>query len=406
MNGPFARLLSVGVSVGFISFMLARTPVGWWLIAVVTAIAALCCATIYVLRYEASLAKQLYSNSIGRPVLDALCGVTGEQKPGGVKEAADRSRGGPAAGEPGDAPEPTYSVLRTESDFEIAGRRLKETVVGHDHVVDAVLSDLHRGVMVRIKRPDSGGSLLGSYLLYGPIGVGKRLLACTIAQELYPKGEVLLLDGREYMDVNAGLLDLFGTRSAPGRLLGAVKRQPLQTVVFESVDSCHPEVLERLAPILLHGGCVDPGSGGTVSFEHCVFFFLSTKLSPVLEPITSEWGPGDAWLARAMAMLTSTQKLNPTLLDTLHVIVPMHPLNPMERAEVIVRLIAAECQRYRVQLKEVDPEVVAEQVSQISNERGFEGVHARIKSLLREDLARAVEISMPQLTVRKKARNA
>ena len=403
MKGPMTRLLSVGMSVGFLGMMLARTSVGWWLILILAVGATLCAGAIYLLRFESEIARKVYGNSFGRPVLDVICSITGEQKPGGVREAADRSRSGPSTGEEDAESPPTYAVLRSDSDFEIAGERLKNEVLGHDHAIDTILDDLRRGVIVRIKRPESGATLLGSYLLYGPTGIGKRMLAVAIGRMFYPQGEILQLDGREYMDPGSGLADLFGSGGSPGRLLEAVKRQPLQTVIFEHIDSCHPEILARLAPILVHGGCVDPSSGGTVSFEHCVFFFLSSKLGSTLESITKSWSAGDEWMSQAVAMLGSSQKLDASLLETLHAVVPIHPLEPIARAEVIVRLMSAECDRYRVQLRQVDPEVVAEQVGHVGGERGFEGVHARIKSVLREDLARAVEVSMPVLTVRRKA---
>ncbi|NOG53170.1 MAG: hypothetical protein HND57_02375 [Planctomycetes bacterium] len=400
-TNPVLRLLIIGAIAAFVMLRLVNSPIGQWVVIVLTVGAAACAAGIYILRYEPELAKQWYKVTPGRIAFNFICALTGEQTPGGVAEAAAMNKGDHAV--PTDeSNRSTYSVLTTKIDFEMAAGKLRNEVIGHDRVIDEIMSDLRRAVMVRVKRPDSGGAVLGMYLLAGQPGIGKQLLAVAIGRHLYPEGGVLFLDGREYMDAASGTADLFGHGSTSGRLITAVRQEPLHTIILENADSAHQEVLTGLQYILQCGEYVDPASSVLISFEHCLVFFLSRKIGRVLGPIVDDFSAEDDWQTRASKLIIDNTGIPESVAECVHLTLPMSPLTLEERAFVVGRLMQQECQKYRVQLDWIDPEILAEEVELITDERGFDGVHARIKSRLREDLQRAVEISMPRLSIRKR----
>ncbi len=379
-------------------FFLARTPIGWWLIVLTTGMCLACAAGLYLLRFEPGVSKKLYENPAGKVVIDAICAMTGAQSPQGVAQAAARSAS--VTAEEATDEVATYSVLKTASDFQFAAHRIKQWVLGHDAVVDTVMEDLKRAVMVRVKRPDSGGAALAAYLLAGPPGIGKRLLSTHVGRQLYPEGGLTVLDGREYTDVSAGIVDLFGSANSEGRLVASVRRQALHTIVIESFESAHPSVLEHLASVLQGGVYHDSVSGVPVSFEHCVVFLLSTKIARFLDPDQGTRLGSAQWQTEANELILAQTRVPAPLLESVHQVVPMCALDRETSALVIAQLMAEQCQRHRVELAWIDPEVLVEEVAMITPARGFDGVQSRVKARLREDLARAVEISMPRLSIR------
>lgn len=389
----------IGVGIGFLMFMLARTPIGWWLIVVMTAVALACAAGLYLLRFEQGKLKKLYKNPAGKIVIDGVCALTGAQPPEGVAEAAARSTPAATQEEAADG-RATYSVLKSARDFEFAVDRIKQWVLGHNAAVDAVIDDLQRAVMVRIKRPDSGGAVLAAYVLAGPPGIGKRLLSTHVGRQLYPEGGLMVLDGREYMDVSVGMADLFGSPNSEGRLISSVRRQALHTIVIESFDSAHPSVLEQLASVFQGGVYHDPVSGVPVSFEQCVVFLLSTRIARLFQHSQGSRWASAQWHTEATNLILAETTVPAQLLESVHQVVPMCPLDQETTALVIAQLMAEECKRHRVELAWIDPEVLAEEVALITPARGFDGVQSRVKARLRDDLARAVEISMPRLSIR------
>jgi len=388
-RGP-AQLIMMCVGLGFLMMLIAKSAIGFYLVALVLTVALLCAAYLYIHRFERPLAIKVYRNPVGKPVLDLLGGLTQLQPP--------------IALETGDAPSgdtgheaSTYSALVKPADFEIAKAKILEEVVGHDAALDVLMDDIQQSVMLRVKRPDCGDEPLTVCLLAGRNGVGKRLLATAVAKQVYPEGGILVLDAREYSDATYGIEDLFGGSGGGGRLLTAVRGNPLHTVIIRGVESAHADVLERLTQVIQEGRCVDPATGSEVSFKHVMVFFCSTKAERSLAAIAAEWRTDPAWTPKAKALLIETTGFPPLLAETVRLILPVQTLSQLDKASVIARLMQQECQRHRVTLTEIDPQILAEEVARIGDARGFQGVHSRVRARLRDDLAKAVEISMPQM---------
>ena len=133
--------------------------------------------------------------------------------------------------------------------------RLGATIIGQKQAVEAVSRYCRRGKthFNDPKRP------IGSFLLLGPTGVGKTLLAKALAMDLNGTEESLIqLDMSEYMERHSAAR-LIG--SPPGyigyddqnSLVERVRRQPLCVVLFDEIEKAHPDVWNMLLQILEEG---------------------------------------------------------------------------------------------------------------------------------------------------------
>lgn len=150
-------------------------------------------------------------------------------------------------------PEATVS-LRAELDKVRALRdSLAERIFGQDHVIGALCDGLARATIARRRKGPKA-----HFLLAGPPASGKALLARELARGLEPFGyhfhEIDLaqivheqqsaqLDGEERGFSNA----------SSGVLTSLVRAHPKTVVLLRNIDLCHPNVLQRLTPILTEG---------------------------------------------------------------------------------------------------------------------------------------------------------
>ena len=79
-------------------------------------------------------------------------------------------------------------------------KTLHKKVIGQDEAVTAVSKAVRRG-RAGLKSPDRP---IGSFLFVGPTGVGKTLVAKTLAEEVYGDDKALIrVDMSEYMEKDA-----------------------------------------------------------------------------------------------------------------------------------------------------------------------------------------------------------
>jgi ATP-dependent Clp protease ATP-binding subunit ClpC len=160
-------------------------------------------------------------------------------------------------------------LLRIE---EVVG----EQVVGQEEAVGAVARALRRSHadLKDPKRP------IGSFIFLGPTGVGKTLLAKTLAEFMFDDPESFIqIDMSEYMEkFNASRL----VGSPPGyigheeggQLTERVRRRPYSVVLFDEVEKAHPDVMHMLLQIMEEGRLTD-SLGRSVDFRNTVVIMTS-----------------------------------------------------------------------------------------------------------------------------------
>jgi ATP-dependent Clp protease ATP-binding subunit ClpC len=156
---------------------------------------------------------------------------------------------------------------------------LAKRVVGQTRAISAV-SDAIRRARAGLHDPRRP---LGSFLFHGPSGVGKTELAKALAEALFgTDGALVRVDLSELREGHAasrliGAPPGYAGHDEPGQLTEPVRRRPYCVVLFDELESAHPDVAAMLLQILDDGHLTD-AKGRKIDFRHAIII-LTTNLS-------------------------------------------------------------------------------------------------------------------------------
>ncbi|HEV2328629.1 MAG TPA: ATP-dependent Clp protease ATP-binding subunit [Verrucomicrobiae bacterium] len=174
---------------------------------------------------------------------------------------------------------------------------MEKTVIGQREAVSAICKALRRS-RADFKDPKRP---IGTFLLLGPTGVGKTLLAKTLAEQMFGDSKSLIhLDMSEYME-KFNVSRLIGSPPGyvgyeeGGQLTEKVRRNPYSVVLFDEVEKAHPDVWNILLQILEEGKLTD-NVGRVVNFRNTIVLMTSNVGSDTIKrqstlgfsPITDE----------------------------------------------------------------------------------------------------------------------
>ncbi len=155
-------------------------------------------------------------------------------------------------------------------------KELSETVIGQDEAVHALAKALRRS-RADLKDPKRP---IGTFALLGPTGIGKTLLAKTLAEKMFGDAKSLIqLDMSEYME-KFSVSRLVGSPPGyvgyeeGGQLTEQVRRRPYSVVLFDEVEKAHPDVMNMLLQILEEGKLTD-NMGRVVDFRNTIILLTS-----------------------------------------------------------------------------------------------------------------------------------
>ena len=136
---------------------------------------------------------------------------------------------------------------------------MEKVVVGQREGVSAICKALRRS-RADLKDPKRP---IGAFLLLGPTGVGKTLLAKTLAEQMFGDTKSLIhLDMSEYME-KFNVSRLIGSPPGyvgyeeGGQLTEKVRRNPYSVVLFDEIEKAHPDIWNLLLQILEEGKLTD-----------------------------------------------------------------------------------------------------------------------------------------------------
>lgn len=153
---------------------------------------------------------------------------------------------------------------------------LERTVIGQNEAVVAISRSLRRS-RANLKDPMRP---IGSFIFLGPTGVGKTLLAKTMAKFMFDDEAALIqLDMSEYMEkfTSSRLVGSppgYVGHEEGGQLSEQVRRKPYSVVLFDEVEKAHPDVMHMLLQILEEGKLTD-SLGRVVDFRNTVVIMTS-----------------------------------------------------------------------------------------------------------------------------------
>ena len=151
-----------------------------------------------------------------------------------------------------------------------------EQVVGQKEAVGAIARALRRS-RADLKDPKRP---IGSFIFLGPTGVGKTLLAKTLANFMFDDPESFIqIDMSEYMEkFNASRLvgspPGYVGHEEGGQLTERVRRRPYSVVLFDEVEKAHPDVMHMLLQIMEEGRLTD-SLGRSIDFRNTVVIMTS-----------------------------------------------------------------------------------------------------------------------------------
>jgi ATP-dependent Clp protease ATP-binding subunit ClpC len=172
---------------------------------------------------------------------------------------------------------PLIRIAQTESErlLQIEDE-LHEKVVAQDEAISVIASAIRRSRtgLSSLTRP------MGSFIFLGPTGVGKTLLAKTLAEFLFGDQSALIrIDMSDYMEKHnvsrlVGAPPGYIGYEEGGLLTEKIRRKPYSVVLLDEIEKAHPDVFNLLLQVLEEGQLQD-NLGHTVSFRNTVLIMTS-----------------------------------------------------------------------------------------------------------------------------------
>ena len=153
---------------------------------------------------------------------------------------------------------------------------LHKRVVGQDEPVKAIARAVRRA-RTGLKDPKRP---IGSFMFLGPTGVGKTLLAKSLAEFMFGSEEALIkLDMSEFMERHnvsrlVGAPPGYVGYEEGGQLSEAVRRRPYSVVLLDEIEKAHPEVFNMLLQIMEDGSLTD-AKGRRIDFRNALLVMTS-----------------------------------------------------------------------------------------------------------------------------------
>jgi len=153
---------------------------------------------------------------------------------------------------------------------------LGKCVIGQPEAVRAIAKALRRA-RADLKDPNRP---IGSFIFLGPTGVGKTLLAKSLAEFMFGSSDSLIqIDMSEFME-KFNVSRLVGSppgyvgHGEGGELTERVRRHPYSVVLFDEIEKAHPDVMHMLLQILEEGRLTDT-LGRNIDFRNTVIIMTA-----------------------------------------------------------------------------------------------------------------------------------
>jgi ATP-dependent Clp protease ATP-binding subunit ClpB len=201
--------------------------------------------------------------------------------------------------------------------------------------VEAIATAVQRA-QAGLKRPQQP---MGSFLLFGPTGVGKTELARSLGTILFKDSNaVIRIDMSEYQERHS-VARLFGAppgyigHDDGGQLTNAVRSKPYSVVLLDEIEKAHPDVLNTLLQVLDEGHMTD-GKGKRADFKNTIIIATSNFGAQVFnDPDMTE----DK--ARAAVLKLAKSNFRPELLNRFDDLVVFNRISSRMAEPILTKLL-------------------------------------------------------------------
>ena len=274
---------------------------------------------------------------------------------------------------------------------------LEKSVIGQSDAVHAVARALRRA-RADLKDPNRP---IGSFIFLGPTGVGKTLLAKSLAEFMFGDADSLIqIDMSEFME-KFNVSRLVGSppgyvgHGEGGELTERVRRHPYSVVLFDEIEKAHPDVTHMLLQIMEEGRLTDT-LGRNIDFRNTIIIMTANVGAERLAngaPLGFATGSGvnDDYDKLRDSLLEAARKtFKPEFINRLDELIVFRKLGPEELRRIVrlelSKLVARRADQGRK--LEIDDDVIECLVNSGANpEHGARPIRRAVGTLIEDPLA-------------------
>ncbi|MCK5736799.1 MAG: ATP-dependent Clp protease ATP-binding subunit, partial [Spirochaetaceae bacterium] len=227
---------------------------------------------------------------------------------------------------------PMVRIIKSESDKLLQiENELHESVIGQDEAIASVASAVRRS-RTGLNSPSRP---LGSFIFLGPTGVGKTLLAKSLAEYLFGDSEALIrVDMSDFMEKHnasrlIGAPPGYVGYEEGGLLTEKIRKRPYSVILLDEIEKAHADVFNLLLQVLEEGELQD-SFGHKVSFRNAVLIMTSNAGAREINKGSFGFRTGTGVMAhgeiKSLAITELKRLFRPEFLNRVDEIIVFHSL--------------------------------------------------------------------------------